>query len=55
LSDVIGEQEVRKFLELVPHAAYADVTGAGHMIAGDSNDLFTEAVLGFLDRLGPGS
>ncbi|HMJ55478.1 MAG TPA: hypothetical protein VK540_25565 [Polyangiaceae bacterium] len=26
--------------------------GAGHMIARDSNDLFTEAVLDFLDRLG---
>jgi pimeloyl-ACP methyl ester carboxylesterase len=48
LSDVLGDQEVRQFLELVPHAKYVDVTGAGHMIAGDSNDLFTEAVLGFL-------
>jgi len=55
LSDVVGEQEVRQFLELVPHAEYADVSGAGHMIAGDNNDLFTQAVLGFLGRLGPAS
>jgi len=52
LSDVLGDQEVQQFLDLVPHAQYVDVSGAGHMIAGDSNDLFTEAVLGFLDRLG---
>ena len=54
LSDVIGDQEVRQFLDLVPHAQYVDVSGAGHMIAGDSNDLFTEAVVAFLDRLGAG-
>jgi pimeloyl-ACP methyl ester carboxylesterase len=54
LSDVLGDQEVRQFLDLVPHAQYVDVTGAGHMIAGDSNDLFTEAVVAFLDRLGAG-
>jgi non-heme chloroperoxidase len=53
LSDVLGEHEVRQFLDLVPHARYVDVSGAGHMIAGDSNDIFTEAVLAFLDQLGP--
>jgi non-heme chloroperoxidase len=52
LSDVLGAEEVQKFLELVPHAQYVDVSGAGHMIAGDNNDLFTEAVFAFLDRLG---
>jgi pimeloyl-ACP methyl ester carboxylesterase len=50
LSDVVGEDDVRKFCDLVPHAEYADVRGAGHMIAGDSNDVFTEVVLGFLHR-----
>jgi non-heme chloroperoxidase len=53
LSDVVGEQEVRQFLDLVPHAEYVDVSGAGHMIAGDNNDHFTAAVLGFLERLAP--
>jgi non-heme chloroperoxidase len=52
LSDVIGDREVQKFLALVPHAQYVDVSGAGHMIAGDSNDHFTEAVLAFLGSLG---
>jgi pimeloyl-ACP methyl ester carboxylesterase len=48
LSDVLGEEEVRQFLALVPHAKYVDVSGAGHMIAGDDNDVFTDAVLAFL-------
>ena len=38
------------FLELAPHAKYADVSDAGHMVAGDKNDIFTDAVLGFLDQ-----
>jgi non-heme chloroperoxidase len=49
-SDVIGDEEVRQFLDLAPHADYVDVRDAGHMIAGDNNDLFTDGVLGFLDR-----
>jgi hypothetical protein len=35
---------------LVPHAAIVDVSGTGHMIAGDDNDAFTDAVTAFLDR-----
>jgi pimeloyl-ACP methyl ester carboxylesterase len=54
LSDVVGEEDVQHFRELVPHAEYVDVRDAGHMIAGDSNDVFTQAVVGFLDSaLGP--
>jgi non-heme chloroperoxidase len=49
-SDVIGEEEVKQFLDLAPDADYVDVRDAGHMIAGDNNDLFTDGVLGFLDR-----
>ncbi|MET0595323.1 MAG: alpha/beta hydrolase [Polyangiaceae bacterium] len=56
LSDVVGDDEARKFLEHVPHAKYVDVSGAGHMIAGDNNDHFTEAVLAFLrDAMPPGA
>jgi pimeloyl-ACP methyl ester carboxylesterase len=49
LSDLVTEDEVAEFLALVPHAQYVDVAGAGHMIAGDRNDIFTDAVIGFLD------
>jgi len=41
---------VQSFLGDCPHAEYADVSGAGHMVAGDSNDAFTGAVLAFLKR-----
>jgi hypothetical protein len=30
---------------MVPHAEYVDVADAAHMIAGDRNDVFTDAVL----------
>ena len=33
-----------------PSIEYVDVSGAGHMVAGDRNDAFTEAVADFLDR-----
>jgi non-heme chloroperoxidase len=48
MSDVVSEDDARAFLRLVPHARYADVSGAGHMVAGDRNDRFTDAVVSFL-------
>jgi pimeloyl-ACP methyl ester carboxylesterase len=48
LSDLLSEAGAQHFLELVPHARYADVSGAGHMVAGDRNDRFTKAVRDFL-------
>lgn len=51
MSELVGEEHAREFLELVPHAAYADVSGAGHMVAGDRNDVFAGAVLDFLAQL----
>ena len=54
LSDLLSEEGARVFLEQAPHARFADVSQAGHMVAGDRNDRFTEAVLGFLRAPGPG-
>lgn len=51
MSDVVSEEGARHFLGLVPHARYVDVRGAGHMVAGDENDAFTDAVLAFLREL----
>ena len=48
MSDVLSEEGVRQFLELVPDAEYVDVVGAGHMVAGDRNDTFNEAIVSFL-------
>ena len=50
-SELVGEKEVTEFLALVPHAQIADVSGARHMVAGDKNDVFATAVLGFIDKL----
>jgi pimeloyl-ACP methyl ester carboxylesterase len=49
-SDLLSEDGVRDFLERAPHAEFADVAGAGHMVAGDRNEIFNQAILGFLDR-----
>jgi pimeloyl-ACP methyl ester carboxylesterase len=51
VSDLLSEEGAKELLELVPHAEYADVQGAGHMVAGDRNDLFNDAVITFLDRV----
>lgn len=47
-SDLVSADGAAEFRRLVPHAAYTDIAGAGHMVAGDRNDLFTAAVVGFL-------
>lgn len=47
-SDVVTEADARELQAALPDAAYADVTGAHHMVAGDHNDAFSEAVLSFL-------
>jgi non-heme chloroperoxidase len=51
MSDLLSEEGAKHLLGLVPHAEYADIAGAGHMVAGDRNDAFNGAVLDFLDRL----
>ena len=48
-SDLLSEAGAQDFLQLVPHARFADVGGAGHMVAGDKNDAFNDAVVSFLD------
>lgn len=46
-SDVLSETGARELRGLIPHAAYVDVAAA-HMVAGDDNDAFTDAVIEFL-------
>ena len=54
MSDLLSEAGARHFLATVPHAEFADVAGAGHMVAGDRNDQFNDAVVSFLDRVRSG-
>lgn len=50
MSEIVSEEGARDFLALVPHAEYVDVEDAAHMVAGDKNDAFCEAVVDFLRR-----
>lgn len=50
-SDVVGEDEVEHFLETVPGARAVAVGDAAHMVAGDKNDAFNDAVLAFLGEI----
>jgi len=50
-SDIVSDEGVAELLRLVPHAQLADVRDAGHMVAGDDNDVFTESLIDFLDSV----
>lgn len=51
MSDVVSETAVERFLAELPHVEFVDVSDAGHMVAGDRNDAFTDEVVDFLGRL----
>jgi pimeloyl-ACP methyl ester carboxylesterase len=54
LSDVVTQEGVDELLAQIPGATVVDVAGAAHMIAGDQNDAFSDAVITFLrDRVQP--
>jgi pimeloyl-ACP methyl ester carboxylesterase len=50
VSDLLSEEGAQELLALVPHAEMVNVAGAGHMVAGDRNDLFNDAIVSFLRR-----
>jgi pimeloyl-ACP methyl ester carboxylesterase len=53
LSDVLSEAGAQAFIESCRHTEYVNITGAGHMVAGDRNDVFGSAVVDFLARTVP--
>jgi len=50
-SDVVRQEDVARFRALVPAAQTVNVAGAGHMVAGDRNDRFADAIGRFLTRI----
>jgi pimeloyl-ACP methyl ester carboxylesterase len=52
-SDLVSEQTVAHFLELVPQARHVQLPQATHMVAGDDNDAFIDTLLQFLSAQFP--
>ncbi len=53
LSDLLSEEGAQAFLAMCPHSEFVNVAGAAHMVAGDRNDSFANAVIEFLQRTVP--
>lgn len=49
-SDIVSDAGVADLRRRLPHLEVHDIAQAGHMVAGDRNDVFSQAVAGFLQR-----
>lgn len=49
-SDIVDDEGIAEMRRLVPQSEILEVPGAGHMLAGDRNDIFGAGVIAFLDR-----
>jgi pimeloyl-ACP methyl ester carboxylesterase len=49
-SELVDEAAARAFVAEAKNARYVDIGGAGHMVAGDRNDAFSQAVIDFFDE-----
>lgn len=52
-SNLVSNEAAQQFLRFAPHATYTDIAGAGHMVVGDRNDAFTDAIVQFLREQAP--
>ncbi len=52
MSDLVSQERADEFLVRFGQVEFVDVCGAGHMVAGDRNDVFADAVVDFLTRHG---
>jgi non-heme chloroperoxidase len=50
ISEIVDEASIQAFRAVAPQAEYVDVPDAAHMVAGDRNDVFSGAVVDFLER-----
>jgi pimeloyl-ACP methyl ester carboxylesterase len=50
VSDLVTQERADEFIARFPEIDFVDVGGAGHMVAGDRNDIFAGAVVQFLAR-----
>jgi len=49
-SDVVSDDSIAHFRTILPDLEVFQVSGAGHMVAGDRNDAFNNGVIDFLHR-----
>ena len=50
-SEVVSDEGIAQFRQLIPQAQWVQVPGAAHMVAGDQNDGFNSAISGFVRDL----
>ena len=50
-SELVDDRAVNDLLSWIPHAEVVEIPDAHHMVAGDDNDAFSDAVIAFLSRL----
>ena len=49
-SDIVSDEGIAQLKKRLPQLEVMDVSGAGHMVAGDKNDAFNEGVIAFLQQ-----
>ena len=49
MSELVSLEAARAFVATLKHGSFTDVADAGHMVAGDRNDAFLQAVMDFLE------
>jgi pimeloyl-ACP methyl ester carboxylesterase len=50
-SDIVSPEGVKEMADLIPDAVIVEITSAGHMVAGDDNDIFTTKLASFLSSI----
>lgn len=50
-SDIVSAEGVAEMASLIPNVRSVEVEGAGHMVAGDDNDIFTTSLQSFIESI----
>ena len=53
MSELVTLENAHRFVDSLRNGHFTDVADAGHMVAGDRNDVFLEAAIGFLEQETP--
>ena len=50
MSNILTQNEVDDFLQVITHSEFVEIKDAAHMVAGDRNDIFAAAAIDFLEN-----